>query len=163
MTSYHGYTPSYDYTHMYNMSDYKTPDTTVFTKKGSVMDYIQHAPQLRAYAYMIKLGQFQGILNDEQFGGTVFVARDTCLDPKIIRNMTIMTARNMMQYSILRRPISADLLRSDKMMLLYARSGMSILVKNDGDKTYINNTYLVDSVHCKNGIVHILSDALVPI
>lgn len=164
MTSYHGYTPSYDYTHMYDMKDLNTPTVNIYTKKNSVMDFIQTHPKLRLFAYIARLAQMEGVLNDAQLNSTLFVTLDSNLDQAIVGNMNILTARKIVQYSMLPRAMDMNLLRSDRMMQLYTKTGMPVLIVNEYDKVFVNNTTITQSdIMCSNGIIHVLSDILVPV
>lgn len=171
-------TGSSDYQYMYDLPDLMPhhPANPLQVSKGNsgtVLSLIRNNPDFSIFSYIVGFARMDGMLDDPQFNGTVFVPSDSYLEsmdfPRaIIENLRRSTARAIVEYSILQERITESVLRSSpvshymtrynpcKRLLIENMRGVTTLQAN-GDITVVHYNALLS-----NGIIHVIDNLLVP-
>ena len=157
-----------DFTHMYRLTDIRSPDPKNISIKSSssIFGMIKSNPDNKYFTYMIRLADMNYILDDDQIIFTILVPSDNALKSKGITdelfiNMDKSIAKQIVNYCILNNNINKNLFQSNPIHLFSTLNKISqLLIINIDNKTTINNTITIlefDKI-CSNGIIHIIDD-----
>lgn len=158
---------SYNFTHMYNLKDYRSCNKLPFSK-NSIMDVINTNPSYTRFNNMIKLANMEKFYNDIYTDLTVFVPSDAFLgdiNPMFFTTMDLSTARNIIRSSTLKRRITYDILSNSPASYFNTLSPINnLFITNISEKTYINNCINVieNDIECSNGIIHVIDGIIYP-
>ena len=160
---------SYNYTHMWDMTDLRVPKQELRYCHGSLMDIVSKNPDFTKFSYMAKLANMQNIFADKQANFTLFVPSDNSirsLGDGVFMNMDQSTARNIIKGSMLNRRITSDILEdSPASYFLTTQPPNRLFVTNISNHTYINNDVNVinKNIQATNGIIHVVDKLIWPI
>ena len=162
MTSSGPYTQSYNFTHMYNLGDYKGCLPKESFCENSLTGIINKHPDFTKFAYILKLANMEDIYNSSQANFTVFVPSDQALahlGNDIFINMDNAFARHFIKASTLDRIITSELLSDSPASYFVTRSLQNkLFISNINDRIQINNNINVIHKDMKtdNGLIHVI-------
>lgn len=168
MTAQYPYTPRYDNTHMWNISDIKGCYPKVKYCDTSIMGLLENNPDFGKFKYLVKLAKLDGQLNDPQANVTLFVASDRAianLGDSWCINADLGWAFNLIRTSMVNRRITSELLtQSSAFWLLTRDSPNRLFISNISGKTRINNDVSIihPDIQCSNGIIHVVDKLILP-
>lgn len=168
MTSNMPYTETYDFSHMYNSQDLRTPNTGIKVRKNSLLEFFQQN-EFTKYNYILQISRLENMFNNTQANITVFAAKDNDikLPIEVIMNMDILTARNIILFGILDNKIDYNILSQSPIKYVYTRNNRckKLLVETYNDQTFLNGRdikIVKKDITLDNGIVHIITDLVIP-
>lgn len=170
MTSSGPYSQSYNFTHMFDMTDYIGPLPRKVPCPNTLLNIIRTNPDFSTFNFMLERACMTDIFNLTQANFTVFIPSDIALSKYIsedvFTNMDILTARSILKASILNERISSEILKdcpSAYYMTLDPSNRM--YVSNINNETYINSEVKVIEwdITAKNGIIHVIDGLITPI
>lgn len=170
MTSIGPYSKSYDQTHMYDFTDSRRyPRRDIKYCPQTLMGIINTTKELSIASYIVKLANYDGILNDKQANFTMFLPSDTFLKKypeSVFVNFDKGTALNLMKGSMTNRRMTAAIIEdSPAAFFTTLDTSNKIFISNISDTTYINNKIKVvqKDIFASNGVIHIIDDLLWPV
>lgn len=168
MVSYGPSSQSYNFTHMTSFVDYRGDENMLCVEKGSICDLIYNRPEFSLFSHIAKKADMYGFLNDPQLNATLFIPPDDQLrhlGNDFFANMDTGLAKQIINASTLPGKLSKDVLSWSPVSYFNTRNPrMRAYITNIDGKMRINNC--VDVVNfnivCVNGIVHLVSDLIMP-
>ena len=108
-------TQSHNFTHMFNMCDYRGPTPHHPFPKDTLMSVVATHADFTKFHYIVKLSKMENVLGDGQSEFTLFIPSDEFLskipiDPSFFIDMDISTARDIVKNSVMKRKIPSELL-----------------------------------------------------
>lgn len=169
MVSIGPYIQSHDYTHMFDIPDYRKPLTQFNTRAGSIMGLLQHNKDFSKFKFLVELANMEGILDDPQANCTVFVPSDVYLKDKysdsLFVNMDRGTAKKIVQYSIIDRRIGYELLSASPAIYYFTRlkATPKLLCETVNGQTKLNGCAVIvkPNVPLNNGLIHVVDNLLI--
>lgn len=167
MVSLGPYNQSYDLSYMYNIRDLRTPYTPCMGTPNTLLSLIRQNPDFSIFNRILTLSKLDRVLNSSQFNGTIFVPSDAYLETKITRdiiiNMDIATARNIINYSILKSRVDERILTSSPISYFNSLHSRLLVENINGETLLDKNTKIVKyNVSLSNGIIHVTDNLLIP-
>ena len=161
-------TQSYDFTHMWDMTDLRAPAGPKSYCPNSLMYIIATEPDFSKFNYLVNLADMEGVFTDPQADFTIFVPSDKSLvgmgqGPFI--NMDRATARNIIKSSMLNRKITSDILEDSPAAYFITRDPPNrLFVTNLSGVTQINNnvTIIHKNIDAVNGMIHVIDGLIWP-
>jgi uncharacterized surface protein with fasciclin (FAS1) repeats len=169
MTSSGPYTQSYNFTHMYNLVDYRGCFPKKSFNDNSLTGIIKKHPDFTKFAYILKLANMEDIYNSPQANFTVFVPSDQTLsnlNNDIFINMDSSFAKHFIKASTLDRIITSELLSDSPASYFVTRSLQNkLFISNINDVIKINNNINVIHKDMKtdNGLIHVIDGLISPL
>ena len=159
---------SYNFTHMFNMTDKRgiLPITTPC--KGTLLDIINSTPDFGKFRYLLKLAQEEDILNSSQANFTIFVPSDRMLQKmgdNIFVNMDSTTAWYIVKSSMIKNKIPSEIIEDSPASYYYTVNEINrLFITNIGGTTYINDKIKIihKDILCTNGIIHVIDGLIIP-
>ena len=146
----------------------------------NVYNYIKNSPEFSLTTFLIQLAKLENMLAAPQFDTTIFITPDKylleTLSEDVIKNMDLLTARNLLLYNMLNGYITVETLKSSKHLKLKTRIPLEISCNLFSDlneknqivlnKGVINNSsaIVIDKLEQKfcNGMVQVTSNICIP-
>jgi hypothetical protein len=167
-----GNDPMLDYKIANNIKDLnklKTPKNKSDTQ--DVYSIIFNNEEFSLTKYLIQLAKLEYMFSDAQFNSTFFLCPDEklekCIDINVLRNMDLLTARNLLLYNTLNGLINTDTLRSSTDLKLITRipyevfTNMYMTIFNG--QILLNNKIVVEKeIEACNGLIHLTSEICIP-
>lgn len=161
-------TQSYNFTHMFDMVDYRGCQPKIAYCPTSIMGIIDNNPDFTKFKYMLKLAKLDRLYDQAQANYTLFVVSDHAiagLGDEVFTNMDSATARHIIKSSTLDRRISSDVLRDSPAAYFMPKDDMNrLFVTNMSGQTYINNeTRIIKfDIIANNGLIHVVDQLMWP-
>ena len=161
-------TQSYDFTHMWDMTDLRAPSTGKTYCPNSMMQLISSNPDFRKFKYIVTLADMEDVLSASQADFTLFVPSDKSishLGEGPFLNMDKGTARSIVTSSMLNRRITSDLLEDSPASYFVTNDPPNrLFVTNLSGVTKINNcfTVITKNIQATNGVIHVIDGLLWP-
>jgi len=169
MTSCGPNTQSYNYTHMFDMTDLRGKLPIKKACPNSLLSVIENTPDFSLFLYMVRLANLQEFLNLKQANFTIFIPSNKellkHLNQNIFTNMDSNTAWYIVRSSILNDRIPSEILEDSPASFFYTYDRPNRLyITNISGNTYINNSIKVISkdLLTNNGIIHVIDGLIVP-
>ena len=161
-------TQSYDFTHMWNMTDLRAPAGEKHYCPNSLMQIIATEPDFTKFNYLVNLADMENIFTDPQADFTLFVPSDKSLasmgqGPFV--SMDRSTARSIIKSSMLNRKITSDILEDSPAAYFLTKDPPNrLFVTNLSGVTQIDNniTVLHKNIDAANGIIHVIDCLIWP-
>ena len=160
---------SYNFTHMFSLTDRRGPLPKKEPCPGSLLDVISKDPRFTKFKSILEKAMMTEFLNSPVANYTVFVADDTHLKyfGPFIDNMDLLTARRIVKNSIVYGRLSSEVLKDSPISYLYTSQDNSrdrLCITNMDDKTIIDGTNEVIEwdILANNGIIHVVEGLLIP-
>lgn len=160
---------SYNFTHMFDMTDRRGPLPKKEPCPGSLLDIISKDPRFSKFHHILQKAMMTEFLNSPMANYTVFVPDDNRLQyfGPFLENMDLLTARNIAKNSIVYGRLSSEVLKDSPISYLYTSQDNSrdrLCITNMDDRTIINGTIevLEWDILATNGIIHVVEGLLVP-
>ena len=157
---------STNFTHMFNMPGLRGPPLERKYHKNSLSYIISNNPNFSKFKNILKLSKLDGVYDDIQSDFTVFVPSDNSLKnipQNVFINMDVLTARNIVKSSTIKRKITRAILEDVNESLFHTQHRNNrLLVTNISKKTFLNNTINVIqmNIHASNGMIHVIDDLI---
>jgi len=158
----------YNFTSMFNMTDRRGKLPLDKPCPGTLLDKIQNTPEFSKFSYMVKLANFEGLLNSAQANFTLFIPSDTSLkniNDNIFINMDSTTAWYIVKTSIIKNRIPSEILEDSPAAYYYTTDTANrLFITNLNSITTINNnvTIIKKDVLSSNGIIHVVDNLIIP-
>jgi len=167
MTSSGPYYEATNFTQMFDMPDLRGPPLETKYCKNSLSGIINNNPDFSKFKYILKLSKLDGIYDDSQADYTLFVPTDDSLKnipSGVFVNMDMLTARNIIKSSTIKRKITRAILEDVPESLFSTKHQLNrLLVTNTrSGETFLNNTIKVIqmNIHASNGMIHIIDNLI---
>lgn len=162
-------TQSYNFTHMFSMTDLRGPLPVVKSCPNTILSFIENNSDFSIFLHLINLSNYKEILNEKQANFTLFLPSDKELLKKFNKNIFInidpTTAWYIVRSSILRDRIPSEILEDSPSSFYYTdiRSNR-LYITNINNQTYINNCIKIirKDILLNNGIIHIIDSLIDP-
>lgn len=168
MTSIGPYSEKTNLSYMYDKVDLRGPLPQKKDFPNSLAWLISMTPNFSRFRYILRLSKLDNMLCEQNSNYTVFVPTDESLSnipENIFLNMDVLTARSIIQASILKRKITSDILSDNPcsyFMTLNPYTRLFITNVN-GQTTIDNNINIINSdIMANNGIIHITDGLIKP-
>ena len=172
MAGSYGSDPVLDYKIAYNIKDlYKPKVPENPSKTNDVYSFIFNNEDYSLTKYLIQLAKLENMFSAPQFNSTFFLCPDhlleKCISISTLKNMDLLTARNLILYNTLNGLITTDALKSSMDLKLITRIPHEVytvmyLTQLEG-KTILNNRIVIEKeFKACNGIIHITSEICIP-
>jgi len=167
MTSSGPYSEAMNFTQMFDMNDIRGQLPEIKYRKNSITDIINTHPDFSKFKYILILAKLEGIYDDIQANFTVFVPSDRSIrhiNDNIFLNMDLLTARNIIKSSTLKRKITTSILEDSLSSWIHTQEPTNrLLVTNKNGRTFLNNTINVihKNMQATNGIIHVIDDLII--
>jgi uncharacterized surface protein with fasciclin (FAS1) repeats len=175
MTSNAPNSQAQNYTFLFEKQNYRTACKPIKPNKNSLLDIINNSPDLTVFKNIVRVGNYQEILDSSQSNFTIFVPSDKAIlgttngmrdrDNIISGDIDTGLAYSVLKASILNNKITSELLEySPFTYLIPIDKTNRLFIKNINGLTIINNniTVLVKDIICENGIIHVIDDIIIP-
>ena len=160
---------SYNFTHMFSMTDLRGPLPVVKACPDTLLSFIENNSDFSIFLYLVKLANFRERLNEKQANFTLFLPSDKELlkrfNENVFTNMDPTTAWYIVKSSLLRDRISSEILEDSPAAYYYTDSQPNrMFITNMNGQTYINNCIRIikKDILTKNGIIHIIDSLIIP-
>lgn len=160
---------SYNFTHMFNMTDNRGPLPKKVPCPGSLWDIICSSPRFTKFRFLVEKAMMSEILNSPQADFTVFVPLDenlTYFQP-LFEAMDTLSAKRIVNNSLVQRRLSSEVLMDSPKSYLYTMQinpDERLCITNMCNRTFINGEIDVVNwdIMATNGIIHTVNSLLVP-
>ena len=157
-----------NFTYMFDMPDLRGPLPEIKYNKDSIMSKLNDNADYSKFKYIIKLANLDGIYSDIQANFTLFVPSDKALshiNDNVFINMDLLTARNIIRSSTLKRRITGAILEDSPRSWFHTLDPRNrLLVTNNNGETFLNNNIKVihTNISASNGMIHVIDNLLWP-
>lgn len=168
MTSIGPYSEKTNLSHMYDKVDLRGPLPQKIDTQRTISWFISKTPEFSKFRYILRLSKLDNMLCEQGSKYTVFVPTDESLShipENVFLNMDVLTARNIIQASILKRQITSDILSdSPCSYFMTLNPHTRLLITNFYGQTSINkNINLIKTdIMTINGIIHVTNGLIKP-
>ena len=148
-----------DFSHMYSNRFPIQPEPV---NNGSIMSVIDNIPNMQIFKKIIDISKLRSMLSSVD-GNTTFTLLaptdeyfDTCYD-QVLADMSILTARDIVMYSLLLGKIPYNIFKSSRSMTYPTKNtSLPVMVHTINNNVYINGgTRIINgNIECQNGIIH---------
>jgi len=168
MTSSGPYSQSMNFTHMFNMTDFRGPYPKREPCKDTLLGKITNNPDFTKFNFMVRRAGLEEFLNSPQANFTIFIPSDKALqfiNADIFTNMDILTARKIVKTSMLYEKIPAKILEDSPAAYYYTTDTVNrLFITNINGVTYINNNIKIieKDIILNNGLIHVIDNLIIP-
>lgn len=168
MTSIGPYSEKTNLSYMYDKVDLRGPLPQKIDIPGSLSWIISMTPNFSKFRYILRLAKLDDMLCDLNVNYTVFVPTDESLSDipeNVFLNMDLLTARSIIQASILKRKITSDILSDSPCSYFMTLNPYTrLFVTNVNGQTSIDNhiNIIKSDIMANNGIIHATNGLIKP-
>lgn len=168
MTSIGPYSEKTNLSYMYDKVDLRGPLPQKIDILGSLSWIISMTPNFSKFRYILRLAKLDNMLCDLNVNYTVFVPTDESLSDipeNVFLNMDLLTARSIIQASILKRKITSDILSDNPCSYFMTLNPYTrLFVTNVNGQTSIDNhiNIIKSDIMANNGIIHATNGLIKP-
>jgi uncharacterized surface protein with fasciclin (FAS1) repeats len=161
-------TQGYNFTHMYDFTDFRSNREVQMCENPNSMYFtLKKSGKFNRFLEIVKNANFSAQLNAEQANFTLFVPTDDSIlqSQAYFEKMDSGMARQILDASMLRRRIDKTLIESCPVAYYPTLSPTSkMYITNISGNTVINQQYRVKEydIKCSNGLIHIVDGLIQP-
>ena len=170
MTSSGPYSQSYNFTHMFDFTDYNGNLPKKVACPNTLLGLIYNNPDFSIFKFMVNRANLESFFNLSQADFTIFVPSDSELlskvDKNIFTNMDILTARAIVKTCMLNNRISSEVLEDSPAAYYYTTEPSNrLFITNINGETFLNNNVKIikKDIVLSNGIVHVIDGLFEPV